>query len=86
MALNSRLTNRTAFSLLFCLLVVEGLIPFFLSLPGILQDGAEDGFEQQDAQVDDQKGIHRPDTGIYVHVTLSIALKSELYILWQTTK
>lgn len=53
MTLNLRLTNRTAFSLLFRLLVVEGLVPFFLSLPGILQDGAEDGFEQQDAQVDD---------------------------------
>lgn len=53
MVLNGKLTNRTAVSLLFSLLVVERLVPFVLSLPGILQDGAEDGLEQQDAQVDD---------------------------------
>lgn len=52
MTLNEKQTNRTAVSLLFSLLVVEGLVPFVLCLPGILQDGAEDGLEQQDAQVD----------------------------------
>lgn len=46
-------TNRTAVSLLFSLLVVEGFVPFLLSLPGVLQDGAEDGLKQEDAQVDD---------------------------------
>lgn len=51
--LNAKQTNRTAVSLLFCLLVVERLAPFVLSLPGVLQDGAEDGLKQQDAQVDD---------------------------------
>lgn len=51
--LNAMLTNRTAVSLLFSLSVVEGLVPLLLGLPGILQDRAEDGLEQQDAQVDD---------------------------------
>lgn len=64
--LSVRLTNRTAVSLLFSLLVVEGLVPFVLSLPGILQDGAEDGLKQQDAQVDDKEGIHGPNTGIHL--------------------
>lgn len=50
---NAKKTYRTAVSLLFSLLVVERLVPFVLSLPGILQDSAEDGLKQQDAQVDD---------------------------------
>lgn len=51
--LNAKKTYRTAVSLLFSLLVVERLVPFVFSLPGILQDGAEDGLKQQDAQVDE---------------------------------
>lgn len=42
---NVRPTNRTAVSLLFSLLVVERLVPFGLRLPGILQNGAEDGLK-----------------------------------------
>lgn len=53
LTLNAMLTNRTAVSLLFSLSVVEGLVPLLLGLPGILQDRAEDGLEQEDAQVDD---------------------------------
>lgn len=59
---NARKTYRTAVSLLFSLLVVERLVPFLLRLPGVLQDGAEDGLKQQDAQVDDEEGVHGPDT------------------------
>lgn len=59
--LNRKQTNRTAVPLLFSLLVVERLIPLVLSLPGILQDGAEDSLEQQDAQIDDEEGVHGPD-------------------------
>lgn len=55
------MTDLAAVSLLLCLLVVEGLVPFVLSLPGVLQDGAEDGLKQQDAQVDEQKGVHGPE-------------------------
>lgn len=60
---NEKQTHRTAVSLLFGLLVVEGLVPLVLRLPGVLQDGAEDGLEQQDAQVDYEEGIHGPETG-----------------------
>lgn len=60
---NGNKTYRTAVSLLFSLLVVERLVPFVFSLPGIFQDGAEDGLKQQDAKVDDEEGIHGPDTG-----------------------
>lgn len=61
-----RLTNRTAVSLLISLLVVERLVPFVLSLPGVLQNGAEDGLEQQDAQIDDQVSVHGPEKGVVV--------------------
>lgn len=62
LTLHEKQTNRAAVSLLFGLLVVERLVPFVLRLPRVLQDGAEDGLEQQDAQVDDQEGVHGPDT------------------------
>lgn len=61
-----RLTNRTAVPLLISLLVVERLVPFVLSLPGVLQNGAEDGLEQQDAQIDDQVSVHGPEKGVLV--------------------
>lgn len=57
-------TDRAAVSLLFSLLVVKRFVPFVLRLPGVLQDGAEDGLEQQDCQVDDKKCIHRPVEGM----------------------
>lgn len=55
------MTDLAAVSLLLCLLVVEGLVPLVLSLPGVLQDGAEDRLKQQDAQVYEQKGVHGPE-------------------------
>lgn len=57
-------TDRAAVSLLFSLLVVERFVPFVLSLPGVLQNGAEDGLKQQDGQVDDEKGVHGPGEGM----------------------
>lgn len=53
-------TDRAAVSLLFSLLVVERFVPFVLRLPGVLQDGAENGLKQQDSQIDDEEGIHGP--------------------------
>lgn len=64
-------TDRAAVSLLFSLLVVERFVPFVLSLPGVLQNGAEDGLKQQDGQVDDEKGVHGPGER---NVKLSISL------------
>ena len=57
-----RSTYRAAVLLLLRLLVVEGLVPLVLRLPRILQDGTEHRLEQQDAQVDDQEGVHGPAT------------------------
>lgn len=51
-------TYTTAVSLLLSLLIIERFVPFLLRLPGVLQDGAEDGLGQKDAQVDNQEGVH----------------------------
>lgn len=52
------LCHLAAVSLLLSLLVVEGLVPLVLGLPGVLEDGTEDGLKQQDAQVDDEERVH----------------------------
>lgn len=42
------------------LLVVPGLVSVGVRLPGVLQDGVDEGFADQDAQIDNQVGVHRP--------------------------
>lgn len=51
-------SDLAAVSLLISLLIVKWLIPLVLCLPSVLQNRAEDGFKQQNAQVDDEKCIH----------------------------
>lgn len=77
-------TDRTTVSLLFSLLVVERLVPFVLTLPGVLQNGAEDGLEQQDAQIDDQEGVHRPETDFNIESIIACILKTAIFRLLTT--
>lgn len=43
--------------------VVPGLVPVRRPLPGVLEDGVDHGFADQDAQIHDEEGVHGPAGG-----------------------
>lgn len=49
-----------ALALILSPVVVPGFVSVRRPLPGIFQDSVDHSFTDQDAQVDNQEGIHRP--------------------------
>lgn len=53
-------TDHVALALVFRAVVVPGLVPVRRPLPGVLEDGVDHGFADQDAQIHDEEGVHGP--------------------------
>lgn len=49
-----------ALALVLSPVVVPGFVPVRRPLPGVLQDSVDYSFTDQDAQVHDEEGVHRP--------------------------
>lgn len=52
-----------ALALVFRPVVVPGLVSVWRPLPGVFEDSVDHGFADQDAQVHDEEGVHRPARG-----------------------
>lgn len=53
-------TDHVALALVLRPVVVPGLVPVRRPLPGVLEDGVDHGFADQDAQIHNEEGVHGP--------------------------